>query len=588
MKKAIFISIYTLMIIIIFVFIEFILRILNFGYNTDLFLSIKGQNNEIYIDNFHRLKKYINIDIKDEVIYPNIMLAKKEKIRGFIIGESTPQGYPYYENQAFGKIAEIALNNSGFSNKFEIINLASSAMGSYYVRDVALKALNYNPDFIIIYAGHNEYYGTLGAVTGENRFTKNLYLFLKEIKIFQLLFTVIEGSKNKKNDITLMEQQYKNTRVESNEEIDKMIADDFIHNIDDVVSEYEKRNIPVIIIDPVCNLIDMPPFSSKYEKEYSNFILEYNEDINNKDYIKISNDIERAKEILAKKEDAYLYYLNGKALFMLNKKTEGFDQFVRAKDMDTTPFRCKSVLNKMLIEYVKENKNRYKDLYWIPLNTILRESFSESVFCNTIFIDHLHFNWTGHKLLSQILVEKICSIYHFNKEEKQNINRFYSDESYVKAKMFFLSIYEIIPYWSINYLINSPPFSMMLIPYQLPRIDWLFRTDTIYTNSMLMKRFENVSINQIPNELLLYLIEKKDVAEIDRLLEAQIFLSPGSYYSYLEYARYLKSSDIRKSIQYFKKAYILSQKKQSIANEVLKFTNQNVIDKEDRNMFSIE
>jgi len=50
-------------------------------------------------------------------------------------------------------------------------------MSSYYVKDLAAKLRKYAPDFIVVYSGHNEYYGTIGALTGGNYFTKNLYLF---------------------------------------------------------------------------------------------------------------------------------------------------------------------------------------------------------------------------------------------------------------------------------------------------------------------------------------------------------------------------------------------------------------------------
>jgi len=44
----------------------------------------------------------------------------------------------------------------------EIINLCLTAVNSYTISDFAKQVSKYEPDAVLIYAGHNEYYGALG------------------------------------------------------------------------------------------------------------------------------------------------------------------------------------------------------------------------------------------------------------------------------------------------------------------------------------------------------------------------------------------------------------------------------------------
>jgi len=70
-----------------------------------------------------------------------------------------------------------------------------------------------HPDLIIIYAGHNEYYGALGVGSmesvGDTRFIVKTVLWLNRVKTFQLLRNIIKSvdglfSRPVQTDATLM------------------------------------------------------------------------------------------------------------------------------------------------------------------------------------------------------------------------------------------------------------------------------------------------------------------------------------------------------------------------------------------------
>ena len=127
-------------------------------------------------------------------IAPNAF--RKEKLpntfRIFVFGGSSAEGFPYNFYTGFADQLEqqLLLNTQGLP--IEVINLGMTAVNSYVIRDLSKRVLPYKPDAVIIYAGHNEYYGSFGAATTQFGFSnsiglKRLILWLKDWRIYQFL-----------------------------------------------------------------------------------------------------------------------------------------------------------------------------------------------------------------------------------------------------------------------------------------------------------------------------------------------------------------------------------------------------------------
>ena len=116
-------------------------------------------------------------------------------IRIFVMGESAAAGFPYPANGAFSNVLADALQDVLPSDTVEVVNLGIAATNSYTIADLAPDVIAQRPDAILIYAGHNEYYGALGAGSTETlgavpAFVR-LYLMLQRFKTFLLLRNVV-------------------------------------------------------------------------------------------------------------------------------------------------------------------------------------------------------------------------------------------------------------------------------------------------------------------------------------------------------------------------------------------------------------
>jgi hypothetical protein len=85
------------------------------------------------------------------------MHKPKETFRIFCMGGSAAYGYPFGAPVAFSRWIADACRTLWPDRRFEVINAAGMSYGSHRIRALIEEILQYEPDLIIIYAGHNEF-----------------------------------------------------------------------------------------------------------------------------------------------------------------------------------------------------------------------------------------------------------------------------------------------------------------------------------------------------------------------------------------------------------------------------------------------
>lgn len=545
--KRIFLFIYIIFIIFIVLLLEIFLRMIHYGIDTNVFVKHKYAK-EYYVENSKFLNKYHTNLIDEAYSDPRtLMKIKKDKEvkRCFVIGGSTAQGFPFESNHSFGKMTEMVLNGIQEKDKFEIINVSYSAMSSFYVKDVSLKLLKYQPDMVIIYSGHNEYYGTFGYLSGKYKYLKDLYIYLREYKIFQLIDNTIKKIKKRDLSSDLMQKQYNNKTIEKNDEIDDNTSKIFIDNIKKIVKVYQKRDIPVIIVEPVSNLINMPPFKSKYFDKNKELIMEYYEAI-------IEKNISKANDCKIKSEDyqddAILIYLNCINDIIFNNKID-IETLKIAKDSDNVPFRARNAL----INGLRKDINYSKNIYYIPLEEKLLQNFGPSIFGKQIFCDHLHFNLNGNWILSYFIAEKIIEIYGYKDTEK--IRALYNNvnSAQLKKLLTITDLNEIIANNIISGILIDSPFKEMIIK---PDLNSLILSDNqLVMNEKLIDSLRNSDQNSYYNVVYKYYLDNNKYEEAIYFLKSMVFCFPNNADIYLKLSDVYTLMRNEESSIYFKNIY---------------------------------
>ena len=151
--------------------------------------------------------------------------------------------------------------------------MAITAINSYTLRDLTPGIIEQKPDLIVIYAGHNEFYGALGAGSleyiGSNRALVNFVIYLNNFKTTQLVRNsikwisgILSSNEGKGRGGTLMARMAKEQLIEYQSELYKSGMNQFEGNMRDILELTKEAGIPVILSTLTSNLKDQPPFIS--------------------------------------------------------------------------------------------------------------------------------------------------------------------------------------------------------------------------------------------------------------------------------------------------------------------------------------
>src|ERR1700730_2935794 len=274
-KKRIFIfrTISILIPFIIICLVEIFLRIVHYGNNLDLFIESPG-NKDFLVFNPSASKRYFTNQNIATTGYTEPFKKEKDPntCRIFVLGESTTIGYPYFHNGSFHRWLQYRLMNSFPERKFEIVNLSLTAVNSYTVLGFAKEVVNYEPDAILIYTGHNEYYGVLGVGStdniGGNPVFIQMILAFRQYRLVQLLtgfydkLLSVFGKDQKTKAGTRMELMVADQKITFQSDLYKRGITQFRSNLDKIFRIFDRQQIPVFVSSLVSNEKDMKPFIS--------------------------------------------------------------------------------------------------------------------------------------------------------------------------------------------------------------------------------------------------------------------------------------------------------------------------------------
>src|SRR5579872_6562708 len=178
--------------------LEGALRLFHYGYDTSLFIEAPG-NGDYLVLNPTASRRYFT-DAGNATTgnrEPFRKVKEAGTLRIFVLGESTTIGYPYFHNGSFHRWLQYRLNRSFPDKKLEIVNLSLTAVNSYTVLGFARDLVRYEPDAVLIYTGHNEYYGALGVGStnrlGGSPWLVETLLWLRQLRCVQLLTSAYSG-----------------------------------------------------------------------------------------------------------------------------------------------------------------------------------------------------------------------------------------------------------------------------------------------------------------------------------------------------------------------------------------------------------
>ena len=421
--------------IIFLIALEIFLKIINYGYTLEQWVDAGGEK---YIINPNIGRRYFTSgDFNPNTIQDVFDQYKKaNSFRVFVLGGSSAEGFPFNPMGSFSRYIRRRLELVYPNTKIEVVNISMTAVNSYTVLDLLPGVLNQKPDLILIYAGHNEYYGALGVGSiqsfGSSRAIIRLMLYLDKFKTTQLVRNSINwivslfASGDNASSGTLMSTMAKDKYILLNSNEFNAGLQQFKENLTDILHLIKDKGVPVILGRLVSNLRDQKPFIS----------------VNTPGYKTADQVYEKAKDELKTNNFTKPAYRTGRAdsLFKL------------AKDLDVLRYRAPEKMNKIIDNLGKEFR-----VAIVPIDSIFGSVSPEGIVGDNLIVDHLHPNVKGYQLMGKAFYDCMEKEGYLPKTENAEIP-FDKQDSLTCANFEFTKLDSIIGNDNITLLKNNWPY----------------------------------------------------------------------------------------------------------------------------------
>ena len=414
--------------VIFFILLETCLRIFNYGRDDKVWVDVSSDmqilNPEIASRYFFTMRD-LPFSV-ESFIYKE---KKKNSFRIFVLGASSGAGYPYLSSASFSKFIRKKLEILYPEKVIEVCNISMSAINSYAIRDLMPEVIKKQPDLVLIYLGHNEYYGALGVGSmeslGSSRFIVNTTLWLNKFKTVELLrnfIKTISGIFSSGREITsgtMMAQIAKDKLIEYNSDIYRKGIEQFEGNLQDILEICKDANVPVITSTLACNLKDQKPFVSVKDSNYP---------------------------------PADDFFKNAERKLESGDNDSAKTLFILAKDLDALRFRAPEEINNVII--------RLSDEFNYPViksDSLLNIVSSDGIVGDNLMTDHLHPNVKGYQLIGNLFFSAMKKNGFLPSKETPDIDEKTAD-SLVYAYYNFTKLDSTVADFRIKILKNDWPY----------------------------------------------------------------------------------------------------------------------------------
>lgn len=359
--------------------VEGILRLAEYGVNLSLFIPDPEQP-EYLVMNPDVSKRYF-------VMQENATIGNRERFKAqkapgvfriFVLGESTTIGYPYLHNGSFHRWLQYRLMHTYPDQEVEVVNLSLTAVNSYTVQDFASELVHHQPDAVLIYVGHNEYYGALGvgssSFVAKNPRWVRFMVRLRDLRLVQALDQLVKILKKSPPDSgdsreTLMKRMAAKQQIPLGSEAYHDGIKQFEANLTEVCRRLSEHRIEVYLSDLVSNECDLKPFISDGQGP----------------------------------ESADSAYALGQEAYSRGDFETAKAHFVRAKELDMLRFRAPLAMNEVIHRMTKA----YPGVHLVETYRHFESRSPHGMLGKETLLEHVHPNLYGYALLSDAFFQSL-------------------------------------------------------------------------------------------------------------------------------------------------------------------------------------
>lgn len=399
--------------VLFFVVLETGLRLGHYGGDLNLVLLRQDGEARWYQINRDVAKRYFT---DEDITVPE---ARGESFRYqklpntfriFCLGESSTAGWPYQFNATFPSLLHDRLALLFPDRDIEVINVGISAISSYSVLDFVHELVQYEPDLFLMYLGHNEFYGALGAASTQhissNRTVVRLFMQLEKLRLYLLLRNGVHSLKrmvapapSTGGSRTLMEMMIGHNTIPLQSPLYRQGVENFSANLSDILQTIHSRRVPVLVGTLVSNLADLEPFESQFrdgfreKDEWSALVQQGQDRFSAGQYQSALASFQQAAQLDSM--PAMLSFRIGQCYRALHRYEAARQAFIRARDLDVVRFRAGSDFNDVIRTVCAQQQ-----VPVVEVERAFQERSAEGLIGYELLLEHVHPNFFGYFVMA--------------------------------------------------------------------------------------------------------------------------------------------------------------------------------------------
>ena len=353
---------------------------------------------------------------------PNPDYFRRDKPEGTVRivaqGGSSAAGFPFYRGAAFPQVLGERIRRAYPDRDVEVVNTAMAAVNSYTLLDLADEILAQRPDLVVIYAGHNEFYGALGAASteslGRSPGLVRAYLRLRALRTVQLVGALAARAARAAAPArpagappsnTLMARMIGEQSVPLGGDLYRAGREQFASNLDRLLAAYAAAGVPVYISTLASNEGDQRPFVTALAAGTDTTALgaalrEGRARAARGDTLGSVGPFERAAALDSLAADPQ--YALAQAYRAAGRLDDARRAFQRARDLDALRFRAPGDFNTV----IRDAAARHGAVV-VEGEAALRAASPDAIVGRDMMLEHLHPTLDGYSLLADAFYDAI-------------------------------------------------------------------------------------------------------------------------------------------------------------------------------------
>ena len=329
--------------------------------------------------------------------------------RIFMQGGSSAQGFPYGHGGAPSRMLEQRLQAAFPDRDIEVVNAALTAVNSHTLLDQADEIIAQQPDAVLIYSGHNEYYGALGVGStrslGRWRPFVKAYLMIRHVRTAQLVDDLANRAMRAAQPPggasaprTVMQMMAGDLQIPHGSPRYRQGLEQFRANIGDLLARYRERGIPVLIGTVASNERDQPPLipglaSGTDSALWARSYRAGTDALQRGDTTAASRALDETLRIDS--TAAAVHFALGRLHDLRGDSTEAQASYRRAKDFDQLRFRAPEAINRIIRE-----EAAHHGAVVVETHRALQQHSPGGVIGRSLMLEHLHPNLDGYFVIA--------------------------------------------------------------------------------------------------------------------------------------------------------------------------------------------